>query len=90
MPPDIAGGLVGVLGVVSVGILVLVGMRIRFTHKMQGQNRTNEFEQITDVLDALQEQTHLLREDVSELQERLDFHDRLLTQPRHERVDTPA
>jgi hypothetical protein len=90
MPPDVLGGLVGVLGTVSLGILVLVGMRMRFTHKMQGQNRTKEFEQITDALDALHEQTHLLREDVSELQERLDFHDRLLTQPRHERVDTPA
>jgi hypothetical protein len=63
---------------------------MRFMHKMQGQHRTEEFEQVTDAMDALYEQTRLLREDVSELQERLDFHERLLTQPRDEQVDTPV
>jgi predicted translin family RNA/ssDNA-binding protein len=89
MPPDVLGGLVAVLGVVSVGILVLVGMRMRFVHKMQSGNKTDELEQVNDALDALHEQTRLLREDVSELQERMDFHERLLTQARP-RVDTPV
>lgn len=89
MPPDVLGGLVAVLGVVSVGILVLVGMRMRFVHKMQSGSKTDEFEQVNDALDALHEQTRLLREDVSELQERMDFHERLLTQARP-RVDTPV
>ncbi|UCG85395.1 MAG: hypothetical protein JSW71_15870 [Gemmatimonadota bacterium] len=89
MPPDIAGGLVAVLGVVSIGTLVLIGMRMRFIHKMQSRDKTDEIEQVSDALDALHEQTRLLREDLSELQERMDFHERLLTQPRH-RADTPV
>jgi len=90
MPPDVAGALVAVLGVVSVGTLVLIGMRMRFMHKIESRNKPDELEQINDALDVLHEDNRSLREDVAELQERLDFHERLLTQPRDERVDTPV
>jgi hypothetical protein len=90
MPPDVAGGLVAVLGVVSVGTLILIGMRMRFLHKMQAREEPGELERIHDTLDALHDENRALREDVAELQERLDFHERLLTQPREERVDTPV
>ena len=90
MPPDVVGGLVAVLGVVSLGVLFLVGMKMRFAHKMQSQKKPEELEQINDALDALHEENHLLREDFAELQERLDFHERLLTQPTDEQVDTPV
>ena len=90
MPPDVLGGLVAVLGVVSVGALFLVGMRMRFSHKMQSQKKPEELDQINDALDALHEENRLLREDFAELQERLDFHERLLTRPRDELVDTPV
>lgn len=89
MPPDVAGMLVGLLGVVSVGTLILIGMRMRLTHKMPSREKPDELEQIHDALDALHDQNRSLREDVAELQERLDFHERLLTQPQDERVDTP-
>jgi hypothetical protein len=90
MPPDIAGGLVAVLGVVSVGTLVLIGMRMRFVHRIRSQNKPEELEQISEALDALHDDNRSLREDVAELQERLDFHERLLTQPKDERVNTPV
>jgi hypothetical protein len=60
-----------------------------FVHKMPSRKKPDEIEQVNDALDALHEQTRLLRDDVSELQERLDFHERLLTQPR-DRADTPV
>lgn len=89
MPPDVLGGLVAVLGVVSVGTMVLIGMRMRFIHKMQSRDKNHELDQVNDALDDLYEQARGLREDVSQLQERMDFHERLLTQGR-ERVDTPV
>lgn len=89
MPPDVAGALVAIVGVVSVGTMILIGMRMRFIHKMQNREKPEQFEQIHDALDALHDENRSLREDVAELQERLDFHERLLTQPKDERVDTP-
>jgi hypothetical protein len=90
MPPDVAGGLIAIVGVVSVGTMILIGMRMRFMHKIQSHEKPDELEQINEALDALHEENRSLREDVAELQERLDFHERLLTQPKDERVDTPA
>jgi hypothetical protein len=89
MPPDVLGGLVAVLGVVSIGTMVLIGMRMRFIHKMQSRDKPHELDQVNDALDDLYEQARGLREDVSQLQERMDFHERLLTQGR-EQVDTPV
>ena len=81
--------LIVVLGLVSIGTMVLIGMRMRFIHKMQGR-KTEELEQVVDTLDALLENTRQLREEFSDLQERLDFQERLLGEPRGERVDTPV
>ena len=81
--------LVVVLGLVSIGTMVLVGMRMRFIHKMQSR-KTEELERVVDTLDALLEKTRQLREEFSGLQKRLDFQERLLGEPRGERVDTPV
>jgi hypothetical protein len=90
MPPDVAGALVAVLGIVSVGTLVLVGMRMRFSQKLRGREKREQLEQVNEAMDALCEETRVLREEVADLRDRLDFHEGLLTRPVEERVDTPV
>ncbi len=90
MPPDVAGGMVAIFGIVSVGTLILIGMRMRFMHKLQAGQKPDELERVHEALDELHDENRALREDVAELQERLDFHERLLTQPKDERVNTPV
>jgi len=80
--------LVVVLGVVSIGTMVLIGMRMRFIHKMENR-KGNELERVCNALDALHEQTQRLREEFSELEERLEFQERLLGEAK-DRVNTPV
>ncbi len=90
MPPDVAGALVAVLGIVSVGTLALVGMRMRFNHKLRGREKQQELDEVNQAVDALYEQNRVLREEIADLQDRLDFHERLLARPIEERADTPV
>ena len=82
MDPNIIEPIMAVFGMMSIGCLVLVGMKMRYTHKaqmMEQPKKSEELERLADAMDAIYEQSRALREDIGELQERLDFHERLLT-----------
>ena len=54
--------------------------RYQYKAKMLEQPKSSEeLERLADAMDAIYEQSRGLREDIGELQERLDFHERLLT-----------
>jgi uncharacterized protein YlxW (UPF0749 family) len=78
--------------IAAMGTLVLVGMRMRYKYKIDSMPRpkSEQTERLTEAVDGLYEQAQLLRDEVSELQERLDFHERLLTKAKKEQADTPA
>ncbi len=87
MEPNILEPIVAVLAMLSIGSLVLVGMKMRYTHKAQMMaqpKKSEELERLADAMDAIYEQSRALREDIGELQERLDFHERLLTKGKDE------
>ena len=87
MPPEIIEGIMPVIAMLGMGTFVLIGMKLRFDHKAKMLDQTKgveDLERLTEAMDSIFEQTRALREDIGELQERLDFHERLLTRPKEE------
>ncbi len=85
MDPAMFEGLMAVSAMLGIGTFVLIGMKMRFDHKakmLQQPKGAEEVERLADAMDSMYEQTRALREDIGELQERLDFHERLLTRPK--------
>ncbi len=87
MDPNIIEPIMAVFGMMSIGSLVLVGMKMRYNHKAQMMaqpKKSEELERLADAMDAIYEQSRGLRDEIGELQERLDFHERLLTKGKEE------
>jgi uncharacterized protein YlxW (UPF0749 family) len=87
MDPNIIEPIMAVFGMLSIGSLVLVGMKMRYQHKatmLQQPKSSEELERLADAMDAIYEQSQALRDEIGELQERLDFHERLLTKGKEE------
>ena len=87
MDPDIIEPIMAVVGMLSIGSLVLIGMKMRYQHKakmLEPPKGGEEMERLADAMDSIYEQSRALREDFSELQDRLDFHERLLTRPKED------
>ncbi|NIN71109.1 MAG: hypothetical protein GTO46_04055 [Gemmatimonadetes bacterium] len=74
-----------VLAFISIGGMVLIGMKLRYTHKERtalGGTSQKAVEQLTDTVKALHEQVQLLRDGYLELNERVEFAERLLERPK--------
>ena len=87
MDPSILEPVMAVVGMLSIGSLVLIGMKMRYQHKatmLQQPKNSEELERLADAMDAIYEQSRSLRDEIGELQERLDFHERLLTKGKDE------
>ena len=81
MPPEVFEGLMAIGAMLSIGGFVLIGMKMRYQYKskMLDQPKSSEdLDRLADAMDSMYEQTRSLREEIGELQERLDFHERLL------------
>ncbi len=89
MPPQIIDALAPLIALFGMGTFVLIGMHLRYKAKASMQN-PEELARLTDAVDGLNDQTRMLRDEVTELQERMDFHERLLTQGKNQEVDTPV
>ncbi len=100
MPPELIEVLAPGVVILSIGTMVLVGMKMRLTariHESSNQNRVEkdreEVERLTDTVDALHEQVRLMRDEFTDLHERVDFAERLLSRgeirPSEPAVATP-
>ena len=97
MPPEVIEFIAPVIGVTSVGIMILIGMKMRLSAKVQLQegSKSEDVERLADAVDGLHEEVRMLREEYTELQERMDFAERMLStgQPRKalgEQTSTPT
>ena len=96
MTPDAIEALAALTGMTSLGILVLVGIKMRFNHKLRMREMpTGENERLTEAVEQLQDEVRLMREEFTELHERVDFAERLLARGKspdeaRERVSTPT
>ena len=92
MPPEIAEAIGPVIVTLSLGAFILIGMKMRYQHKakqLEYQKPALDLERLGEAVDGLYERTNALHEEIVELQERLDFHERLLTGPKEEEGKKP-
>ena len=100
MPPHLIEALAPLLGIMTVGTMILIGMKMRLNarlHASAQQGREDrgpeEMERLADAVDGLHEQVRLMRDEFTDLHERVDFAERLLSRgsalPKEEGVPTP-
>ncbi len=83
MDANIIEPIMAICATIALGTFTLIGMKMRYQHKarmMEQPKNSENMERLADAMDSVYEQTRALRDDVSELQERLDFHERLLSE----------
>jgi hypothetical protein len=80
-----------VLTMGMIGSFVLIGMRMRIQAKKPGaQVDLEELERLSEAVEGLTEQVRALSDECSDLGERVDFTERLLTQGRAQEPDRSA
>lgn len=85
MPPEILEPIAAVTTLVALGGLVLVGMKMRYTHLQRtrlGSITPEDVERLGKDVDALRQELQLVREEVLELNDRVEFTERLLERPK--------
>ncbi len=83
MTPDAIEALAALTGLTSIGILVLVGIKMRFNHKLRMSERpTGENEHLIEAVEQLQDEVRSMREEFAELHDRVDFTERILSEGR--------
>ena len=97
MPPEVIEAIGPFLAIISIGTMILVGMKMRLSAKVQLQqgSKGEDVERLADAVDGLHEEVRILREEYGELHERMDFAERILStgKPRKalgEQASTPT
>ena len=81
MPPQIIDVIPAVMVLTTLGTIFLVGMKMRLSAKLQLQkgSKSEDVERLADAVDGLHEEVRMLREEYTELHERMDFAERMLS-----------
>lgn len=81
MTPEVLEYLAPVVGIISIGTFILIGMRMRLTAKLRGQDQLprEEVERLADAVESLNDQVRTMGEDLAAFSERVDYTERLLT-----------
>lgn len=97
MPPGALEVIAPLFAITSIGIMTLVGMKMRLNAKVQLQKgkEGDDDGRLADLVEGLHDELRMVREEVAELHERVDFAERLLSsgEPRpaqRERASTPV
>ncbi len=75
------------LGMMGIGGMVLIGMRLRYTHLQRlkrGAGSPEEMARLTEAVDSLRDEIRIMREEVLSINDRVEFTERLLERPRAE------
>jgi hypothetical protein len=96
MDPILAETIAPFLAIFGVGTMVLIGMKLRYSHqaRIAGRSGSSEdAERLNGTVGDLIDEVHLLREGLADLNERMEFTERMLTQGKANelgKVDTPS
>ena len=78
--------LIALFATVAMGGAILIGIKMRLTHlqrtRVSGGAQQEEVERLADAVDTLRDEVRLLRDQHHELNERVDFTERLLERPK--------
>lgn len=81
MPPDLVDAIGPVLAILGIGTMILIGMKLRYSHLRQtrlDQGGREEATRLAEDVAALRDEMQMLRQDVSEVYERIEFTERML------------
>jgi cell division protein FtsB len=81
-PAAVAEVVAPFLALVGIGSMVLVGMKMRYTHLQRTRSAAaapEEVERLTEAVETLRDDVRILRDEVVDLSERVDFTERVLT-----------
>jgi hypothetical protein len=87
MDPAVAEILGPVFALTGMGTMILIGMKMRYTHLRHtklAKGAGQEVEQLADAVDSLRDEVRELREGMVDLHERVEFAERMLTRGRAE------
>lgn len=86
MPPEALDAIGPVIAILGVGTFVLIGMKLRYTHLRETKNAPSkeQLERLTETVELLQDHVRGLRDEMVDLNERIDFTERVLTRGREE------
>ena len=93
MPPGLADAIGPVLAVLGIGTMILIGMKLRYSHLQQtrlDRGGREEVGRLAEDVAALRDEMQILRQDVSEVYERIEFAERLLARGQAEGRLLPA
>ena len=96
MDPILAETIAPFFAIIGVGSMVLIGMKLRYNYKARIAEQTGSTEDLDRIANAvgdLIDEVQSLREGLTDMNERMEFTERLLTQGKAnglEEVDTPA
>ena len=94
MPPELVEIIAPPIAILSFGILVLVGMKIRYSHiqrtRVEGSAQPQDVERLAAAVDTLQDELRVVRDEMLQLNERVEFTERLLERPRTATADSEA
>ena len=96
MHPELAEGIGITMAMISIGTMILIGMKMRLNARLRESSGTDneELERLGDTVDNLHEQVRLMRDEFAELNERVDFTERLLARgsdhAKEQAVPTPT
>lgn len=82
MDPAVADVIGPVLALLGIGSMVLIGMKMRYTHLQRTRpmaSAPEDVERLTEAVETLRDDVRILRDEVVELSERVDFTERVLT-----------
>lgn len=87
MSPEIMELLAPILALVGVGGAVLIGMKMRYTHLQRtraGGSVEQDVARLADSVDSLHAEVGFLRDQFLQLNERVEFTERLLERPKED------
>ncbi|MGD2136550.1 MAG: hypothetical protein PVF27_10335 [Gemmatimonadales bacterium] len=84
MPPEILDAIAPLIAVFAMGSFILIGMKLRYNHLRDTKHAPGkeELERVSETVELLQDQVRVLRDEMVELNERVDFTERVLTRGR--------
>jgi hypothetical protein len=89
MEPDAILVFIPLLGVL--GAIALLGFRMRFNHQLKMREPPGgDTERLVEAMHQLHDETGSMREDIAELQERMDFAERMLSEVRSRNAVGPG
>jgi hypothetical protein len=86
MSPEIAELIAPLVALLGVGTFILIGMKMKLDAKVRLHGGTREdVERLGEAVEILRDEVRSMRGDVLELQERVDFAERVLTKGQPDR-----